>query len=75
MDAMKQLRWSDALKYTKKNLDDCVREAKKINTAYQKYLTENPHKQKKKEYADKRAKLTERIMELIEKGPEQYDGK
>jgi hypothetical protein len=75
MDAMKQMRWSDALKHNKKNLDECVKEAKKINTGYQKYLAENPYKNKRKEYEDRRAKLTARILELIDQGSENYDGK
>ena len=75
MDAIKFMKWSDALKYTKKNLNDIVEKQKKINSAYQKYLTANPHKEEKKKYEDVRAKLTARILELAEQGYERYDNK
>lgn len=75
MDAMKYMRWSDALKYTKKSLDECVRDAKKVNTSYQNYLSANPYKNKKKELEERRKKLTSRILELIEQGGDRYDGK
>jgi hypothetical protein len=75
MDAMKYMRWSDALKYTKVQLDHIVREAKKVNTAYQKYLQENPHKEKKTELAKKREELTQKILKLIDVGADKWDGK
>lgn len=75
MSSLKFIRWNDALKHYKKQLDDTVKVAKKVNTAHQKYLKANPHKAEKKELAQKRKKYTDRILRLIDEGYERYAGK
>jgi len=75
MDAQKYMRWKDALNYNNANLENVMSESKKVNSAYQKYLQENPHKNKKKELSQRKEKLINRILELSRQGYEGYDGK
>lgn len=75
MNAQRYLRWKDALDHNNRLLDDVVKEAKPVNTEYQKYLRNNPYKKRKIELAHLREKYTERIIELTKQGYENYDGK
>lgn len=75
MDALKYMRWKDALDHYNRLLDDVVKEAKPVNTEYQKYLRNNPYKKRKKELEELRDKHTARIIELTKQGYEKYDGK
>ena len=49
----------------KQKLNKAVDELAKVNTAYQKYLTANPHKKKKKELTRKVEILREELMKEI----------
>jgi len=75
MSSLKFIRWNDALKHYKKQLDEAVKRGKKVNTAYQKYLKANPHKEEKFKLEADRKRYTERILRLIEEGYERYTGK
>lgn len=71
----KFLRYQDALKHYKKQLDGYISQRGKIQTAYVRYLADNPHKQEKKDINEKIEQTKERIMKLIDIGWENYDGK
>lgn len=75
MDAMKYMRWKDALNINNKNLDEVVRDSKKINSGYKTYLDDNPYKEKRKELMKRKERLINRIIELTKQGVEKYDGK
>lgn len=75
INAQRYIRWKDALDHYNRLLDDAVKEAKPIGTAYTKYLKENPYKKRKKELAEQKAKHTARIIKLTKQGYEKYDGK
>lgn len=72
---MKYMKYLDALKYNKKNLDEVAEELKKVSTGYQNYLQANPFKQKRKDLAGKKEKIIARIFEIINQGIEHYDGR
>lgn len=75
MDISKYMRWKESLDYNTKLLDKLVFEAKTINSNYQKYIKQNPYKQKKTEYAKQKQKTIDRILELTRQGVDNYDGK
>lgn len=65
---LKYIQWQDSLQHYKKLLDKIVKDAKSVNTAYQKYLQANPYKEEKKVLAKKRKEYTDKILKLIEEG-------
>lgn len=71
----KYLRWKDALDHYNRMLDDVVKDAKPVNSDYQKYLLANPYKKRKIELEKLREKYTARIIELSKQGMDKYDGK
>ena len=68
----KYLQWQDALQHYKKLLDSVVKDAKSVNTNYQKYLQDNPFKDKRKLLAEKRKQYTKKILDLVEQGHTNY---
>jgi len=66
------LQWQDALQHYQKLLKNVVEDAKTVNTGYQKYLAQNPFKEKRKLLAEKREQYTKKIMEIIEVGHNDY---
>ena len=68
-DNLKELKkyqiWESKLSQKKAQLKILVKEAGKLNTKYQNYLEDNPHKQPKKEINERVKILRTDLMHLI----------
>lgn len=73
-DAMRYIRWKDALTHYKNLLNEVTVEAKTVNSSYQKYLKDNPYKEKKNKLEKKKREYTKKILDLVEEGDQNYKG-